>query len=407
MYAHVRFIDDRERAVVGLWRRGHLGSGTILIYLQWVRRFRAYCEKRKLVQTEQLTLAGALRFIRAYAGPRLKGRGSARSTCNVARNGLHAWACALRGLGISVPTWRQKDAAPPLPPLLDEYCRYRRAHNGTAERTLRRDVKIAHGFLAQLRCGRKPVERATLADIDAFVRMTVTRVSKRTVADTCSSLRAFLRFLHTTGRLQSDLAGGVIAPRFQLSERPPRTLPWPDVKRMLRSIRQSEPPGKRDFAILLLLATYGLGAAEVLALRLEDVNWQAGIVTVRRPKTKVPIELPLLPAVAKALITYLRWERPPAKTNHHLFLRMTMPYEPITSGAIRHRIRHYAGLAGISAKVIGAHAFRHSHASRQVDAGANIKVVSDILGHRSSSSTSVYVRVALKRLRTVALPVPR
>ena len=84
-----------------------------------------------------------------------------------------------------------------------------------------------------------------------------------------------------------------------------------------------------------------------------------------------------------------------------------MPHEPITSGAIRHRIRHYARLGGISSKVIGAHAFRHSHASRQVDSGANVKVVSDILGHRSSSSTSVYVRVALKRLRSVALPVPR
>jgi integrase len=179
------------------------------------------------------------------------------------------------------------------------------------------------------------------------------------------------------------------------------------VKRLLRAVRQSEPPGRRDFAILLLLATYGLGAAELLALRLDDLDWEVGVLTVRRPKTKVPIQLPLLPPVAKALIAYLRWERPPTKTNHQLFLRMSMPYEPITSGAIRHRIRHYAGLAGISAKVIGAHAFRHSHASRQVDAGANIKVVSDILGHRSSSSTSVYVRVALKRLRAVGLPVPR
>ena len=84
-----------------------------------------------------------------------------------------------------------------------------------------------------------------------------------------------------------------------------------------------------------------------------------------------------------------------------------MLYELMTSGAIRHRILHCAKLAGIPAKVLGAHAFRHSHASRQVDAGANIKVVSDILGHRSVSSTSVYVRVALKRLRGVGLEVPR
>ena len=138
-------------------------------------------------------------------------------------------------------------------------------------------------------------------------------------------------------------------------------MPWPEVKRILHAIGRSEPPGKRDFAILLLLATYGLGAAEVLGLRLQDVDWKAGILRARRPKTKGNVELPLLPPVARALTEYLRWERPPAKGTAHLFLRTNMPYLPITSGAIRHRIRHYSSQAGFSAKMIGAHAFRHSH----------------------------------------------
>jgi integrase len=208
-----------------------------------------------------------------------------------------------------------------------------------------------------------------------------------------------------TGRLPGDLASGVIAPRYRMDERPPRTLLWTDVQKILRSNSRSEPPGKRDFAILLLLAACGMGAAEVLALRLRDLDWRAGIVTFRRPKTHVLIELPLLPPIAKALTAYLQSERPPAPRISSVFLRKSVPYEPITSGAIRHRIRYYARVAGISARVIGAHAFRHSHSSRQIDSGASIKVVSDILGHRSASSTSVYVRVALKRLRTVGLPV--
>lgn len=402
-----QLVDDRERAVVELWRRGHLSSGTIQVYLQWFRRFRAYCGKRKLAETEQLSLVGVRQFTRAYAGPRLMGRRIARSSCDAARNALHAWACALRALGAPLPPWRTRDTSPALLPLLNEYCKYRRAHNGVAERTLLRDVETAQGFLAQLRRRGKPIERVTLADVDAFVQRVAARVSKGTVADTCSSLRAFLRFLHATGRLAADLASSVMAPGFRLSERPPRTLPWGDVKLILRSIRRSEPPGKRDFAILLLLATYGLGAAEVLGLRFEDLDWQAGILRARRPKTKILIELPLLPAVAEALTSYLRWERPPSKSTPYLFLCKNMPYEPMTSSAIRYRIRHYARLAGISVKVIGAHAFRHSHATRQVDAGANLKVVSEILGHRSCSSTSVYVRVALRRLRAVALPVPR
>jgi site-specific recombinase XerD len=300
-----------------------------------------------------------------------------------------------------------KIEARPLPPLLGEYHQFRKAHCGVSEWTLRRDIDTARAFLALLRNRQRPIKRINLRDADAFVSQIAAQVSTSTVADTCSSLRAFLRFLHATGRLPSDLAGAVMRPRFRLSQRPPRTLPWDDVRRILRAIDKKRSPGRRDFAIILLLAAYGLGAAEVLALRLEDIDWTGSVIRARRPKTKARVELPLLPAVARALSDYLRWERPPAKVSAHLFLRKNMPYEPITSGAIRHQIRHWATLAGIPAKVLGAHAFRHSHATRQVDSGANIKVVSDILGHRSVSSTSVYVRVALKRLRRVGLAVPR
>jgi integrase/recombinase XerD len=403
----VKLCDDRERAVVELWQRGHLSWSTIQVYLQWVRRFRTYCDQHKLIEADQLSLAGALRFARNYIGPRLNGRRSSRSRRDSARSAIHAWTCALRSLGVSVPMWKNEPEATVLPPLLNEYCEYRRAHVGVAESTLERDISTVRQFLQHLRRRQSTLDRVALVDIDSFIEKAAEHLSKAKVVDICSSLRAFLRFLHTTGRLQTDMARGVMAPRFRVSERPPRTLPWQDVRRILKVIRRSEPPGKRDFAMLLLLATYGLGAAEVLNLRLEDLDWQAGILRACRPKTKVRIELPVLPAVAKALIAYLRWERPPAKGTVRLFLSKRMPYEPITSGAIRHRIRLYAGQAGVSAQVIGAHAFRHSHASRQVDSGANLKIVSEILGHRSCSSTSVYIRVALKRLRNVALPVPR
>ena len=366
----VKANDDRERAVVEMWRKGHLSVGTIVIYLHWVRRFRKYCDKQKLLETEQLTAAGVQRFTHAYVGSRLRGRLSARNSRNLASNALHAWACALGALDTPLPPWRDKQA-PQLSPLLKEYCHYRRVHNGVSDGTLVRDVETAGGLLEQLRRENKSVRLATLADVDMFVQGLATRLSKRTVADTCSSLRAFLRFLKMTDRLPADLAGGVIAPRYRIDEKPPRTLPWNDVQKILRSISRTEAPGKRDYAIVLLLATYGLGAAEVLAIRLQDLDWRGGVLRVLRPKTSVPIELPLLPAVAKALTAYLRWERPPARSVHSLFLRQNMPYEPITSSAIRYRIRHYARLAGIPAKVIGAHAFRHYAASRTMPLGSN------------------------------------
>jgi hypothetical protein len=113
----VRAGDGRERAVVELWRKGRLSPGTIVIYLQWVRRFRTYCDKRKLLATEHLTAAGVRRFTRAYAGPRLRGRLSSQNSRNLPGNALHAWACALDALGVSLPPWREK-CAPPLSPLM-------------------------------------------------------------------------------------------------------------------------------------------------------------------------------------------------------------------------------------------------------------------------------------------------
>jgi integrase/recombinase XerD len=376
------------------------------IYLQWVRRFRAYCQQHQLDEASQLTRSGVIRFTHAYIGPRTKGP-VAGATCRVAWKALHGWACALRALRISVPPWRAPRVPARLSPVLAAYCQYRRSHGGVAETTLRRDREVAQAFLALVQGRGKAVGQATVADLDAFVAQLSARLTGRSVADCCSALRAFLRFLRTTGRLGKDLAPWVVAPRLWPAERPPRALPWADVRRILRAIPPTPPPGRRDFAMLLLMATYGLGAAEVLGLHLEDVEWQAARLRVRRPKTGARLELPLLPPVARALAAYLQAERPPSAQGRRIFVRTLMPFDPLTSGAIRHRIRHYARQAGIGAPVIGAHAFRHSHASRQIDAGANVHVVGAILGHRRPSSTSVYVRVALRRLRAVALPVPR
>lgn len=96
MKAKPKPIDDRERAVVDLWEKGHLCFITIQTYLQWVRRFRFYCNKENLIEAEQLTLVGVSRFTRHYIGPRLKNKPISRSGCAIASNALHAWACALR-----------------------------------------------------------------------------------------------------------------------------------------------------------------------------------------------------------------------------------------------------------------------------------------------------------------------
>ncbi len=398
--------DQGERRVVDLWLGGGLGAATCALYLNRVRSFRAHCQSRALDVKLQLTSDGFARFANAYIGPRT-GSLIRKSTLNSFRNAIRAWAYALRALGEAVPSWHPPSAPDPLSPLLIAYCRYRRDHRGVAASTIDGEVETANEFLALLRARGKSVTATSVADLDAFVVSLSARFSKKTVAGSCSRLRAFLRFLRTTGTLRRDLAAMVESPRSRFADRPVRTLPWADVRRMFSKIARDGRIGKRDFAMLLLMSTYGFGAAEVLGLRLQDIDWAAATIRVSRPKTGVAINLPLLSPVGRALATYLRSGRPPRIAAREIFVQHGMPHRPLTSGAIRHRIREYARRAGIEAEVLGAHLLRHCHATRQIDGGTNPKIVSDILGHRRPSSTSVYVRVALRRLRAAALPVPK
>jgi integrase/recombinase XerD len=121
----------------------------------------------------------------------------------------------------------------------------------------------------------------------------------------------------------------------------------------------------------------------------------------------VPIELPLLPAVAQALASYLRRGRSRTTTTRALFVTAGLPHRALTTSVLRRQARTYADRAGIAVAPLGSHVFRHSYATRQIEAGAPAKIVGDILGHRRPSSMSVYVRLALRRLRSVGLPVPR
>jgi integrase len=185
-------------------------------------------------------------------------------------------------------------------------------------------------------------------------------------------------------------------------------LPWSDVRRVLRAINRTTRTGRRDYAMLLLMATYGLGSGEVRGLTLDSVDWREHQLRVVRPKTRREIRLPLLPGVAQVLVAYLRHGRPRHYTTRALFVQMHAPYgNLLSSSAIRHVLRKHALVAGVSATYLGSHVLRHSHASRQIDQGTCAIVVGDILGHRRPESTSIYVRVALHRLRGMALPVPR
>lgn len=396
--------------VRGIWRESGRTPATIELYSGYARRFVAYCERCGLDPIAHLTEEFAAKFrAEGCSRRRFRRRRRLRPVSRIAIVAPRALSCALTALGHRVPEWRAPRPPSALPPkLVRDFVAYRVKHRGIAVSTIKADVGVATKFLSFLRARGRRLRATRVTDLDGFVLERASKWAKKTVAGNCSTLRAFLQFLHVVGRVRADLSSCVVAPRTKSVVRPPRALPWKDVQRILQVIDVRAPLGRRDFALFLMMGTYGMGAGEVYELRLDDIDWQARTIRLRRPKTGVVTVLPLLGPVAHALARYLRHERPLHARVRNVFVADHMPHGPLSgSTTIRHRLHKYAEAAGVSAAFLGTHVFRHSHATRQIEGGMPPKIVGDILGHRRPESTSVYVRGATLKLREIALPVPR
>ena len=375
------------------------------VYLQWIKRFRVYCARRALDERAELTLNGAGRFIACYA--QLRRLDPRRIRC--ARGALQALSRVYHVMGPTLPAWQPPKPIPlPATMLLREYADHLARHRGNPETTVHKKLAHIGKFSEHLAASDKAWATLALTDIDAFLIGCTERYARSTVADIAGSIRCFARFLLATGRISVELAESVISPMQAKFERPRRALPWKDVQRLIRSVDISSSGGLRDHALLLLMSIYGFGAGEVIRLQLQDIDWTAATLKVTRPKTGVAFTLPLLPAAAKALALYLRDSRPPKTPTRHVFVRMSMPFNPLTSSsAVRHIVVKHAAAARLNAPYLGSHVLRHSNAARQVDLGIRPQVLSDLLGHRDPESISAYVRIATETLRDVSLPVPK
>lgn len=390
--------------VATLWKHNGLSEGVAVLYQLWVRRFLSDCLLRRVSPLAVLTAADARRFGARYAQQHQLDTAAAR---NGACSALHSWSVGLSTLKVNVPVWSPpKVSSIQSCPLFREYRDFRRAHSNATFSTIEDEFADVGEWLGFLRSRRRKLGAIRLSDVDDYLVRLRRRFAVSTVGTILSSLRQFLRFLHCTDRLRRNLVSSIQHPVRSRSE-PPRALPWSDVKRILRAVDRHTPKGVRDYAILLLMSLYGLGAAEIIGLTLDQINWQRRTLTVVRPKTGVVILLPLLPAAARALADYLRHVRPPDAPARSVFVRRQIPHVAVTSSAIWYIVHQYAQKAGVRAVPLGSHSLRHSHASRQIDQQAPPRVLSSILGHQDPASTSIYTRVAVERLRGIALPVPR
>lgn len=242
------------------------------------------------------------------------------------------------------------------------------------------------------------------ANILRFVQEHVTAQSGSRGRNMLNAVRAFLRFAHSQGYVNTDLAAVVpnVADRTLASI--PKAIPPEQVECVLANCDRQTTYGKRDYAILILLARLGLRVGEVVSLSLDDIDWEAGTISVHG-KTG-PRILPLPTDVGEALTHYLSDARPRAKTRA-VFLRLRAPVREMkTQESVCGVVRRAMERARISSPQRGGHQFRHGLATELLRKGASISEIGEILGHQHQRSTMIYAKVDLQSLRKLAMQWP-
>ncbi len=243
-------------------------------------------------------------------------------------------------------------------------------------------------------------------ELHGFIRLVSPRVSRASLQHTVAQIRSFLRFLAGRGIVASALETQIDTARVYRGERLPRSLPWETVRAFLRAIDRSTPMGQRDYAMFLLIATYGLRTCEVTSLRLDDIRWRSSELLVSRSKTRSPLVLPLTDEAGSALVEYLRDARP-ALPHREVFLRVRAPAGTLRPTAVTEAFQKWVRRGGLPIPYQGPHCLRHALAVHLLREGTPLKTIGDLLGHRGAESTCVYLRLHVEDLRDVALDLPR
>ncbi|TIP83461.1 MAG: integrase [Mesorhizobium sp.] len=290
--------------------------------------------------------------------------------------------------------------------ICDEYENWLREERGLACSSVAALMWEARNFLAwQIDRGIDGLTGLSISDVDRYMDVRAPKLTRCSLKAVAERLRSLLRYLHTTGRVTTDLSGHVIAPMLYAYEGVPSVLDRGQIVAVLESAKKDRTSaGLRDHAILQLLATYGLRSGEIRHLRIEDIDWRTEAIHVRHNKTRASTFLPLMEPVGEAVLAYLRSGRPMTDARE-IFIRTRAPYRKLDKlySVVRRRLRD-AGV--VPPGKCGPHIFRHARAVEMLRVAVPQKVIGDLLGHRSTGSTVPYLKLATEDLRAIALDVP-
>ena len=287
-----------------------------------------------------------------------------------------------------------------------EFERYLREERVLAEATIINYMPHIRGFLKhRFGDGTVQLSRLCAGDVVGFVQRQAPRLHPKRSKLLTTALRCFLQYARYCEEVTADLAAAVpVVPNWSRTTLP-RGIMTEQVHQLLASINRRTAMGRRDYAILLLLARLGLRSSEVAFLDLDDIDWNLGQLNVRGKRGQCT-ELPLLPEVGKAIAAYLRHGRPES-ASRRLFLRAKAPLRGFQGACgVGSVVRHSLKRAKVNAPTYGAHQFRHGLATEMLRRGASLGEIGELLRHRHPQTTTIYAKVDIDALRTLALPWP-
>ncbi len=298
------------------------------------------------------------------------------------------------------------------PPVTDQfaalrvdYRRYLAEMRGLTSSTAAQHDATVTELLAHAIGRGQPLSALTSEAIEQYVQQRSRELTRQSLQHVVARLRAFLRY-GCAQKLWPSALCAIDTPRSYRGELPPRAIAWPLVVKLLASVKRTDRRGWRDYTVLHLMAYYGLRPSEIADLNTQSIDWAAKTLQVVQRKTRCELTLPLADKTLSILRRYLRAGRPVC-TNPQLFLRARSPFGPITHYGVGDIFYTRAARSGLPLADASAYGLRHAFAMRLLSRGVGVKLIGDLLGHHGLESTCVYLRLDTKRLRAVALPLPR
>lgn len=296
---------------------------------------------------------------------------------------------------VSSPEWERT---------LEAFAEFQRRHRGTCDATVGNHLRVLRRLVAQAFMSGTIVRPDEIAPrhIDEFLIGYARPLGRNYARQAACSVRVFMRYLAFLGQVPPERPAQVPTPKVYRLAGLPRAIARDDLRRVLASITRDDTRGRRQYAVLTLLATYGLRAGDVGALRLDDLRWREGTLWLRQSvKTGRPLVLPLMDAVGDALADYLQHGRPSCE-HREVFLSLKAPHDPVDGRRIIKIVREVLDHAGVVQQGVAAHAFRHGFATHLFRSGVSLDVIAKCLDHKSTATTEIYTKLAVEDLRSVS-----